>query len=85
MKTTIEWIDVNDRLPEVHTTRVSRQYGFGTISTLLLVACRDIPRVAFGMYCCDRGKKNWVGNNWLYIQDVTHWAELPQAPGEKEE
>lgn len=72
MKTTIEWISVEDRFPEINRT---------------VLAVHETPdhqrSVTMGSYT---GKKTYPWEDdcgyYLLTGRVTHWAELPEIPND---
>jgi hypothetical protein len=64
----LEWINVKDQLPDLpdhHTGRV--------------LTCDKYGFVTEGNYLND-GFYDFVDDDWVINNDITHWMELPKAP-----
>ena len=77
----MEWIDVNDRLPELETIPTKPNFRHKPKSERVLCACKQRSGKVFvkeGFY------ELWDGNPiWRIpgsIDTVTHWMPLPEPP-----
>jgi len=68
----MEWINVNDRLPEI-----DNDSSYMGISVLVSTKRNE---VTIGMYYFD--SKDWEVTNGEYwsCEEVTHWMPLPEKP-----
>lgn len=71
---TVEWVDVNARLPEV-----SDEFLSLPASRRVLVAFGATVVIARLVDVYDRSIK-WMDNGGRLIGMVDYWAELPEAP-----
>jgi hypothetical protein len=68
MNETIQWIDVDDRLPDDDIS--------------VLVACRHKNATEYEVYEAyrDSNKGGWSSPDMLTVQNVLYWAEMPAGP-----
>ena len=73
----VQWIDVNDRLPEVE------DIGNGLFSTVAVIICcpdRDDEQVLGAFY--DKAANAFCTDEGLNYSGVTHWMPMPAVPTE---
>lgn len=73
----IRWIPVTDDLPEPKR-QMGGTFGYESMSATVLI-CGDGFVTAGKFLRCMDGSTEWGGD-----KKVTHWAELPAAPDERE-
>ena len=80
----MEWISVNDRLPETTAQHEGKEWQYQSSKKVLIWIGNDNePSIA--CYCNGQNFENWAvdfGDDLIEVEinEVTHWMPLPPKP-----
>ena len=75
----MEWIDINDRLPEFKPRR-SRRFRVMRSHRVLVACSNGWMTIGMGWDMSGRDRIDWFDDEQDIIKGVTHWAEIPRHP-----